>query len=870
MTCMMSDQHRVVSIGLFILTILAMAPVSDAEPPVDLTIADLPLQDVIKFDDVVLVNAEELDIQLPPLTPRPGMVTVLRFRAVSYNPRPGGWNWNAKFALNGNDLSRYTSSGDPRLIGRDAVFNARGRDWQLFSGFMVRTMYAPDADAGDPMIPDGQGASFAFNISDVARGVDGNMLRISNMRRKPSVDPSRDLIVTDIEIGWLDKSLLPKLPDRTPKRTPMEDSVSRDGLTLTQGKAGGFSLTDAAGIELMVETALTADRKADSDLIATDTKPDGAKVTTTRQGSSGYSAEAVWPNGIVLNRTLSLDDGMLRWSDRWTNTSNKDMGLPFQYRLFLRDDIASFRLSGDTDINHLASAATNPTVYLGSKETQGNGFGITMENDWLRLLAGVRQSGGLADIYSLHAALQPGDHVDFELTITPVNDGGGYWTFINSVRGRWRVNGGTAERPFFWNWAGKQGINQTAEGWEKAFGHLGPVVVASWPTKHPWVRMGYDLDTLEHGKYPKLPDDAPRTPGRMPDLDVEAFLTFAHRKPYWDAYIDHVALLHETLPDVQIVEMAHPGIEAVYLPMADRWPQANEALRTPDGGLFNSPHYTRAFLGADAGRDWQMTYNVPRDGSAYQKILLRDITHSMDEASGDGIYVDEFSWEGPVRGYSRYDYGQHDRYSADLDEEGNVIRRKSDNAYTSEATQIKIIEAARERDKFFLGNGNAALRSVNNLRALRFREGGNGVGAWAGAHLATVPLILGNFGDQGETQKGVFQSVKAVTENGGVYSPKECNLVLDGPNNFVSKQYPITIRALGPGVIKAEERLIATRSGEYDWPGADAVVTLYRYDANGDLMDRDELPQVQTETDSPLKITVPADGMVIAEITEPS
>ncbi len=854
-------------VALSFLTLLPHGHAAEARPDKKLTVAELPLQDVIRFDDQVLVNAEEVDVALPPLTPRPNMVTVLRFRAVSYNPTPGGWNFNAKFSLNGNALERHTSAGDPRLIGRDAVYHARGRDWQLFSGFMIRTMYAPDADTGDAMIPDGQGASFAFNISDVARGVDGNLLRLSNMRRTASTDPDRDLIVTDIEVGWLDKSLLPKLPDRTPKRAAIGGAVSRDGLSLAQAAGGGFTLVGPGGVELLVETGLSADRQAESQLIAEDAESNGVEVRTTDEaGEADFELRAAWANGVVLERALQIRDGLLHWTETWTNTGDAVVGLPYQQRVFLRDELSSFRLGGDSTINHLASSATNPTVYLGSKEKLGSGFGVTLESDWLRLLSGLRQSGGLGEVYSLHASLQPGDSIDFVYTVTPVEDGG-YWTFINRVRERWGVNGGTAERPFFWNWAGRQG-RMTPEAWQKAFGHLGKIAVSSWQTTHPWMRMGYDLHLLETGQYPRLSPGAPRTPGTMADLDVDAYLTFAHREPYWADYTARVEVLREALPDAQLVHMTHPGIEAVYLPLADRWPHDGEALRGPDGELFNSPHYTRAFLGETAAKGWQMTYNVPRDGSPYQSITLRDVERSLDEANGDGVYVDEFSWEGPTRGYSRYDYAQSDGYSADLDERGNVVRLKSDNAYTSEATQLKMFRAARERGKYFIANGNAALRSVNELRALRFREGGNGVGAWAGAHLATVPLILGNFGDQGTTRRGVFQSVKAVIENGCVYSPKECNLVLDGPDNFVSKQYPITVQALGPGVIKAEERLIATRSGAYAWPGRAVEVTLYRYDKNGDLMDRNHLPRVDIGADGVLDVAVPADGMVIAEVND--
>ena len=833
--------------------------------PSDLTVAELPLEDVIKVDDQFLAVAGSLDVSLPPLSPRPGKVVVLRFRAVSYTPKPAGWAWNAGFALNGNTLGRHTDGGDERLIGRDAVLRARGLVRQVFSGFMVLLMFAPDVDTGDAMIPDGQGASFALNISDVARAVDGNMLRISNIRRSQSVDPAQDLIVRDIEIGWMDKSLLPTPPNRLPSREPMNDSVSKDGMELSLGIAGGFSVKGKSGVELLVETALTVDKEAEASLIASDAASAGVELTATREGPDGYCVTATWPD-ISLVRHLQLKDGVLQWKERWTNTGKTLIALPFQHRLFLRDELAGFRLAGDLDNSNIESVSKNPTVYLGSKQADGNGVGITMENDWLRLLAGLRRSGGVGEIYSLCTALQPGRSIDFSLTVSLVEDGGGYWTFINDVRKRWGVNGGTADRPLFWNWSGKS-EEMTEEVWERAFGHLGPVVVAAWPPglRHPWVRKGHDIPTVLDGRYPKLPTDAPRTPGKTPDLDVDAFLTFAHREEYWKSFAEYVAMAHRAVPNVRIIPMMHPGLEVVYLPMADRWPQAKDALRNAEGGLFNSTYYSAAYLADHVNEDWQMSYNVPTADSTYLKILLRDVIRSMDECGSDGMYIDEFSWAGSVRGYSRYNYAHQDGYSADLDAEGKVIRLKSDNAYTTGPGQRLLVEAIRDRGKYFIGNGNASLRSINNLHALRFQEGGNGVGRWATTHLATVPLILANFGDN-RTREGTFTNVKIMLENGCIYSPKDCNLILEGDDNFVCKLYPITIQTIGPGLVKANERLITTHSGAFDWPGRKAAIVLYAYDKNGDLMNRKDLPEVQADAGGQLKITVPPDGMVIAEI----
>jgi len=169
------------------------------------------------------------------------------------------------------------------------------------------------------------------------------------------------------------------------------------------------------------------------------------------------------------------------------------------------------------------------------------------------------------------------------------------------------------------------------------------------------------------------------------------------------------------------------------------------------------------------------------------------------------------------------------------------------------------------RGKLFLANGGASLRSVNSLPILRFVEGGNGHGMMANGHLSSVPLVLGNMGNQ-KTQRGVFESVKQCLSIGCIYSPTGVNLVLKGDDNFVCKLYPITIRELGGGCVKGEERLITTSSGSYRWPAREATVRFYTYDANGDLLDRDKV--VKVGVDDSLQVDVPSDGLTIAEVSD--
>jgi hypothetical protein len=826
-----------------------------------LTAANLPLEDVITLENITIPERNTTEkIHFTALPEKTGKILVLRFQMVSYAPKPAGCNFNAKVALNDSPLGRYTSAGTERMLGRTATFTLTEtytREFPIFAGENLMVLFAPDKAAGNAMTTDGMGATFAFDISDAARGVDGNTLTFENIRAASTLSKRHDLIVSNIEVGWLDKASLPKAASRVPERGAIAESVSADGVQLLQSEGGGFALRAGKNLELRVETTIGMDTDTPSDLVAQDTPiaDTTAEAIVEPFGSRGFRVKADWPD-VRLVRTLELHDGLLSWKERWTNTGATILGVPFRHRVFMPGDLPRYRLAGNPDAGALASSPANPTLFAASTTQPGRGMGITGESDWLRLVMALRESGGLAEIYSDTLALAPGASVDFELTLEPVTEGGGYWTFISNVRDRWGVNGIAAPAPIFWSTAMAEGATPE-EKMRNSFNHLGPIVIALGP----WVRLSYDRSEVHRDRYPRLPEDAPRAPGKCPDFDVEQWVTFEHREAHWKQYAEEVDLIHRTCPEAKVIQLMHPAMEVVYRPLADRWPYADCGIVTAGGTVFEEPYYSRAHLGDWVDKDWGVWYYVPRPGSQYLKALLRDVRTSMDEVGCDGIYFDEFSFAGTTRSYSRYDYSRWDGHSADLDEAGNVVRLKSDNGHASETAQLQITSEVIQRGKLFLGNGSAAARSINEQPVLRFTEGGNGYGKMAGAHLNTVPLILGNFGDS-TTRKGVFEAVKSCLTAGCIYSPMGVNLLLEGPDNFVSKLYPITIRRISEGVIVGKERLVSIKPGTFDWPGDGTPVTLYVYNANGDRMTDVTSATIENGT---LTLDVPDDGLIIAE-----
>ncbi|HEY3297189.1 MAG TPA: hypothetical protein VGK34_00925, partial [Armatimonadota bacterium] len=492
------------------------------------------MQDVIRVPDQSIPRGAIVDVPLPALPAKRGKAVILKLKAISESSSPNGCFYATELRLNGVILGTLTSDHNVRLIGRKLsaeLTSDRSGLYSISDSKSFLTMLAPDIETGDSMTKDGQGASFVLDISDIARGVDCNTLTARNNLNIDLGPGDGRLIVQGIEIGWADKNSLPRPEGKYPTRGSSADAINVDGMILSQSKGGGFTVRMKDGDELLVETALGIDPDSESALIADDAHTaKGVIADCIKSGSSSYRISATWP-GLHLERTVSLKNGLISWQERWTNTQDKIIGVPFRHRLFLRNKPAGVMLAGSTDLAGVLGCSSNPTVFIESAAIAGNGFGVSAESDWLRLLMSLRSQGGIAEIYSENLALAPNSSIDFELTISPVIDGGGYWTFINTLRERWGLNRLTAERPVFWEYSLSPDGSTPKERLKRSLSDLGPICVAV----RPWIELELDVLAIKAGKYPHLSTDSPNEQ----DVDIDRFLTYEHREPYWNDVAQH-------------------------------------------------------------------------------------------------------------------------------------------------------------------------------------------------------------------------------------------------------------------------------------------------------------------------------------------
>ena len=179
------------------------------------------------------------------------------------------------------------------------------------------------------MSKDGLGATFVLDISDVARGVDGNSLTFRNLRKPSEAGQRVDLIVRDLAVGWLDRGLLPQPPQRGPAASAAEDRspdrLDRPGLRPGRRILG---LDGGSRLELLVETGVGMNRQVASDLIASDTPSQNARAQVQRGEVRPRRLRDDRRSGppLKLVRTVEIQGEIVRWKERWTNTGKTIAG----------------------------------------------------------------------------------------------------------------------------------------------------------------------------------------------------------------------------------------------------------------------------------------------------------------------------------------------------------------------------------------------------------------------------------------------------------------------------------------------------------------------------------------------------------------
>lgn len=791
-------------------------------------------------DFKIVKSGQEQIFKLPQLPPKPGMITVLRCRMSSFGG--GGCNNCARVTFNDTPLGMITAAGRPRLLFRNLTFRLKEKvfshiEFKIFKGSNITLPFAKDCDDADGRTADDLGSWFVFDLSDAANPVDVNTVTFRNIR--VDLGGNNTLTVKDVSVGYLPVSVLPKVKTKTivPEKSFKNFTVS--GTRVDLYRSGGFSVTFPGLPAYVVETGISMKLDTGFTLRVTDARP--AIPENSRQTAPNcLEFTARWPS-VKLDRMLVVSaDGRVDWYDKWTNLDKKQIrGIPLRYRTGLAGTETRNWLCGSYEALE-AILGTNSTIFYENMNKFGTGCAFAAEDDNAEMVLDAVNNSGIIEIFSPVLALAPGKSFMLHYSITGVSEGG-YWKFINDLRRRRRIGRCGVERPFFWGAEIPviKDLNME-QRIKKNLGGLGPITIAF----APWINL-LDREAL----------NVPRKPGVSYYEHQEKFRQDGRKK-----LVEKIRLYKRLLPNAKVMVINHPAMKRTYMPEFNANPLRISAIRNADGSPYHHEGYDSILLRKKAKEGWSIIYYLPLPGTPWYNRFMEDLDFFLNHGA-DGIYVDEYSFRTP-RNYRRYDYSAWDGFSADLDENGNVKALKSDNTLTTMPFRSAVEQRVTGVGKLLLGNGGECGRLVPSSSMHGFVEGTSLI-YMPKAHLLHVPLVLGNYGTE-TTLPGVLKAVREALGQGCVYSPhNRTNWVLEGPDNFVCRLYPVTVTEIGPGFVAARERFIVMKSGTYSWTGAaDGEAELFVYNAEGKRIRNGSRAKI---AGGKITLEVPDHGLVIAE-----
>jgi hypothetical protein len=444
------------------------------------------------------------------------------------------------------------------------------------------------------------------------------------------------------------------------------------------------------------------------------------------------------------------------------------------------------RLAGNPDptVNTYYSPG-NPSVYVNLDDF---GLGILTEDDVFRnqaiLFFDVPTS--LAGIKTEKLCLPPGGSYVLRWSAYVVS-GHDYYDFINLVRRDW-------------------GSNYTVEG---AWAFFDPDSIIAKPLeriREEYTRQGIRFACMWGGWID--PKHDPKHIG----FGTGVF------DPYWADFRERVKLAAAK------IRAAVPGCK-VYL-------YYDTQRDTTEGG---ADRYRDSWLTHRDGKqdttEWDGMFSLTRDvvatlDDAYGKAMLETAGRYLTELKGDGLYWDEM--EAVDYGSWLTTYSQWDGYSCELDPKTHAIQREVGiTSMLGEAHKLAVIDRVRAMGGDIMGNTPAFTKKLLAKKAQRMVEiQHNTFWNYEGnldspLGYAEARLDFGNW----------IRALQMATLLVGTRS--------DYAYDIQPYVFPFTPIELHAGYLLGQERIIATHSGNYGWPGERALVSVRGFDEAGKLIARD-------------------------------
>ncbi len=764
--------------------------------------AALAQEIVLTTDEIRIPKGESRSFDLGTIPQKEKIVSLnvlARLDADSY----AGSSYFMKITLNGRVINASKTRTVVRIINKPLVSTvAPNKLAPWFGNNAWRVLYAPNFEGG-MKVPYYQGNPYqtVLDVTDLINPAGANKLEIFNTCKNSPPQGSKasyDLVLKDLTIHVKNgKSLMMTPPtvdqDVINRGTPGAGPAAYTGQLLS---GGGFSLK-VANQTFQLSSRISYPNAGMNRLIASEKPSPGGQTdfkVTAVPTKDGGQVIASGPD-YRITRAVRFTPRKVEITDHITNLhQDAKLGLMFENSLKLEGVDVKVRLAGipDNSINHYYSPG-NPSVYVGLPNM---GLGLIIEDDVFRNQATLfyETDKMMAGLRTDKLCLPADGSYTLRWSIYPVasND---YYDFINLVRQDW-------------------GSNYTVEG---AWTFFSPDAIITMPTekiREQFTRLGIKRACVGGGWVDRKSDK------RRIGFGSGVF------DYYWEDYRNRIRIatekIHHAVPDCKVY--------LYYDTQRDTSEGDNQRFR--DSWLTDEK-------GVQQITDWGGVYSQTRsvvatNKNSFGKAMLRAVDRYLKELKVDGLYWDEM--EGVGYGMPLVTYNVADGHSCELDPKTYTINREIGiNTIMGEAHRIEVIKRVRDLGGDLMGNGPISTKSILALKPQRMIEiQHNDYWNYEG----NLGSPLGYAASRTDFQNWVRALKMATLLVGTRY---------DYPYVISAYVFPFTPIELHAGYMLGEERIIATHSGNYGWPGAKDIIQVRYFDGNGNLTERDFKTKIADE-----------------------
>ena len=732
----------------------------------------------------------------------------------------GGSLYFMKIMLNGRVVQAAKTRTAVRLVNKSIVSPVAPNTPYAWSDNKAwRVLYAPDFEGAlKSTFYEGNPYQTVLDVTDLTNPAAENRLEIFNVSPYSPPAGSKgnyDLVLKNLMVH-VKPGESPMMAAATVDQDLLNPGTPGAGPAAYTGKllpGGGFSLT-AGGQTLHFGSLISFPNAGLNELVAGPgavAKQPGFSVQVTPTAEGGRVV-AAGPD-YVLRRTVRFTARKVEVADEFTNTHrDARLGLLVENAVNLKDIAASVRLAGNPDpsINQYYSPG-NPSVYVAAGKL---GLGLLCEDDVYRNQATLffdneKMKAGLRTEKLL---LQPGGSYKLQWSVYPVASPD-YYDFINLVRQDWGSNYTVEGAWMFFD--PDTILAQSVEQIREQFGRLGikrACYCGGWvDRKHDRKRIGFGTGVL---------DD------------------------YWADFRDRLRQasekIHQAVPDCKVY--------VYYDTQRDTSEGGHE--RFQDSWLTDEK-------GNQAATEWNgvysLTYSVVATlQNTYGQAMLRAVDEYLKQMKIDGLYWDEM--EGVSFGCPLVTYNAADGHSCDLDPKTYTVKREIGiNTIMGEGHRLAVINRVRELGGDMMGNGPCATRQILALKPQRMIEIQHNEFWNYEGDLQTPLGYAGWRQDFGNWTRALKLGMLLVgTSSRYTY-------------DFSAYVFPFTPIELHSGYLLGQERIIATHSGNYGWPGQRCLVQVRYFDTQGKLADRDFPTVIGKEARTAAKVG-PEEAVVLVRL----